>query len=352
MKQQPSSAQNHPHPHPLPEGEGTRGPLGLLTVLLLLGCASLAHAQTFSRLTQDTWNGTDLAETYDHPIIEADTHVNQPKPYSTDSGLGNQDSQIIWWDSYGQVRFNRNDQDSPFVGYRILTITTGTDDRLIKSTMDEFDGTIGLHLGTHDGWTLGTVLGAGYSSTHPFVNTTGIFGIGHATAEHPIDDKNSFLLSVDYEGNGGLLPDVPLPGFAFIHKGKELNALVGYPFSKVLYEPPGPFQFSAQYNVPYSAMADVEYRIVPHFGLYANAANFFQGFEIAGEDRTTDRQFEQMRRVEAGVRVIDQPLFDASIGIGYAFDQAFSDGYDVRDLRPIGHIGNAPYVAFVLRGTF
>jgi hypothetical protein len=91
--------------------------------------------------------------------------------------------------------------------------------------------------------------------------------------------------------------------------------------------------------------------LAPHFGLYANTANFFQGFVTASGD-ITNRQFYQMRRVEAGFRVIDNPLFDASIGIGYAFDQEFSRGFDVRNMRPIGHISNEPYIAIVLRGTF
>jgi hypothetical protein len=50
------------------------------------------------------------------------------------------------------------------------------------------------------------------------------------------------------------------------------------------------------------------------------------------------------------VRFIFDPLIDASIGIGYAFDQSFSDGYDVRSLRPVAQISNEPYIAIIVHG--
>ena len=59
-----------------------------------------------------------------------------------------------------------------------------------------------------------------------------------------------------------------------------------------------------------------------------------------------------MRRVEAGVRFIFDPWIDASLGIGYAFDQSFSTGFDVRNLTTFSRISDEPYLSLVLRGTF
>ncbi|HSV12732.1 MAG TPA: hypothetical protein VLI90_00630, partial [Tepidisphaeraceae bacterium] len=215
----------------------------------------------------------------------------------------------------------------------------------------------GLHLGQLDGWNVSTMLGAGYSSTHPFVHTTGIFGIGHLLFERPIGERDSLVLSVDYEGNGGLFPDVPQPGFAFVHRDERLDYVLGYPLSKIAWRPMPALELSANYVVPFSADVNAEYRVAKHVGVYANAANFFQGFVVARSAQNptgdiTNRQFYQMRRVETGVRLIFDPLVDASLGIGYAFDQGFSRGFDVRDLTPFSHISNEPYLALVLRGTF
>lgn len=314
----------------------------LFAVVCALACtSSMARGQSFSRILQESWNGDDLAETYDHALVENTGHVTNQ----------NADSQMFWWDSFGRVRLNNNQANSPLIAYRLLTIGAGTEESSIKATMDEIDLALGVHLGKFGNWDIGAVLGAGFSSTHPFVNSSGVYGIGHVTAERLVDESDSFLLSVDYEGNGGLLPDVPLPGFAWIRRADPVNLLIGYPLSRIHWQATQRLELALQYNVPFSADADLEYHVTPHLGLYANAANFFQGFVLASGD-STDRQFYQMRRVEVGVRIIQQPLIDASIGVGYAFDQEFSDGFDARNLEPIGQISNEPYVAFVVRGTF
>ena len=318
-----------------------------LVVALFAGHAS---AQSFSRFSLDTFDGKDLAETYDHPIFEVGGHVNS-------APQGSNESQVNWWDSFGRVRLDRNNPDAPFIPYRVLTIDAGTDSRYIRSSMYEVDSGIGLHLGEHGGWNLGTVLGAGFSTTRGFVNANGVFGIGDFTAEHKLTNGDSLVLAVDYAGNGSLLPDIPLPGFAYIHNSKMVDIMFGYPTSRVTYRPFRKLEITAAYQVPYSFDVDAEYRVVPHFGFYADTGNFFQGFVTAHQASTadgdiTDRQFYQMRRAEFGMRFIFQPLVDASIGAGYAFDQGFSRGFDIRDLQPIGHIQNEPYLAIMLRGKF
>jgi hypothetical protein len=319
---------------------------GIIFMSAFIG-VHVCRAQSFVRYTLDSWTEDDLAETFDHPIIELGGHVtNAPS-----------DTQVFSWDSFGRVRFNRHDANSPFAAYRILTIDSGLDSGVIKSTMDEFDLALGLHLGEVRGWKAGAIFGAGYSSTHPFVHTSGIFGIGHVTFERPIGAIDSLVLSLDYEGNGGLLPDVPLPGFAWMHHGAKVDSMLGFPMSHVVWRVTDPLEITLQYTVPFTADVDVEYRLARHVGLYADAGNFFQGFVVApsagaGAGDITNRQFYQMRRVEMGMRLIFGKLVDASVGVGYAFDQQFSRGLDVRDLRSVGQLSNEPYLAVVLRGRF
>jgi hypothetical protein len=315
--------------------------LGLTLLFSVFVFSNVSRAQSMSRFTLDGWEDKDLAETLDHPIIEMGGHVNNDS----------QGTQMFHWDSYGRVRINRDDPDAPFFGYRVLFIDAATHSPAIRSTMDEFDLAVGLHLGQIGDWDVSTLLGAGYSSTHPFVNSDGYFGIGHVLAEYHFDDNNSFLLSADYEGNGGLFPDVPLPGFAFIHHEKKLDTMLGYPMSTIKWRPIDKLEITAQYNVPYTAELDVEYRLSKNFGLYSDSGNFFQGF--ATRDGTLDnRQFFQMRRTELGVRYIWDPWIDASLGLGYAFDQGYSRGFDVRDLQPLTHISNEPYLGIMVRGRF
>jgi hypothetical protein len=305
--------------------------------------AVAARGQSMARVAQDAWNGNDYAILYGNPIFESSGHIG-----GTDR---NDNIEVQWSDNWGAVRLDKTNQDSPFVAYRFLIGQMNTQTPLIRSTMDDVELAAGFHLGTLAGWKISTILGAGYDSTQPFVNEKGIFGIGDITAVHPINEHNSFLLSVDYNGNNAFLQDVPLPGFAFIHHDEKLDFTLGYPDCRVVYRPVDKVIIRASYSVPYTAGIAAEYVPWQHFGFYGSAGNTMQGIVIAKQD-SIDRQFFQMRRVELGLRLIYTPLIDAGIGIGYAFDQGFSEGYDIRSLRNIAHISNEPYISLVLHGKF
>jgi len=309
--------------------------------------SSVSHAQNMGRYAIEPWFERDFVQTYDHPLIQSDGHVNGAPS----------DTSVFFWDSFGRVRTSRDDANAPWVGYRILTIDLGTDSRYVRSTMDEFDAAVGLHLGETPGRKNSTVLGAGYSSTHPFTHSSGIFGIGHLLAEKQIDDHQGLVLSVDYEGNSSFLPDVPLPGFAYVWQSPKVQAYVGYPQSKAIWKPSPKWEVSAGYTVPYTADVDVEYRAWEHVGFYANAGNFCQGVVTASRDGVpegdiTNRQFYQFKRIESGVRFIFDPWVDAAVSVGYAFDQTVSTGFDVRDMQGFAQLSNQPYIAFVIRGRF
>src|SRR5580658_6513207 len=263
--------------------------LALMAILSL--SAGGAMAQSMGRLIDEPCNGNVCYQSYDHPIIESGGHVNG------DSS----DSQVFGWDSFGRIRFNAGDQDSPFVAYHLLTLGLGTDTPAFKSQMDEMSAELGLHLGEVADWKVGVTVGGGYSSTHPFVNENGVFQIGHLTAQKPIDANDSLLLAVDYEGDSSLLPDTPLPGFAFQHRGEELNFMVGYPTSYFAWTPKWNVKIAALYEAPYTADLDLDYRMNQHYGFYGDAGNFFQGF-IRSDGDIYSRQFFQMTRVELGLR--------------------------------------------------
>lgn len=142
-----------------------------------------------------------------------------------------------------------------------------------------------------------------------------------------------------------------MPGFAFLHHDDKLDYMFGFPMSSIKWRPTDKLEITTQYNVPYTAELDVEYRVAKHFGLYSDSGNFFQGF--ATQNGTLDnRQFFQMRRTELGVRFIYDPWVDASLGLGYSFDQGYSAGFDVRDMHPLTHISNEPYIGIMVRGRF
>jgi hypothetical protein len=316
---------------------------GPILIAVVCAISVSARGQSMARVALNQWNANDYAITYGNPIFESSGHV-----HGADT---NDNVEVQWSDNWGAIRLDNHDQDSPFIAYRFLIGQMNADSPLFHSTMDDVELAAGFHLGTYAGWKVSTMLGAGYDSTHPFVNEKGIFGIGDITAVHAINDQNSLVLAVDYNGNNAFLQDVPLPGFAFVHHDKKLDFMLGYPDSNISYRPIDKLRIQASYSVPYTASIDAEYVPWQHLGFYGMVGNTMQGIVISKEN-TIDRQFFQMRRVEVGVRVLYTPLINAGIGIGYAFDQGFSEGYDIRSLRTLAHISNAPYISFVLYGKF
>ena len=65
-----------------------------------------------------------------------------------------------------------------------------------------------------------------------------------------------------------------------------------------------------------------------------------------------------MSRAELGVRYVNQHLVfdwahvDASLGVGYAFEQHVSGGFDARDTDALEDLSDVPYVSLVFRGRF
>ncbi len=306
---------------------------------LSIGLAQSAMGQSLSRFAQLPWIPGDFTSTYDNPVFEPAGHV---------SGSNNSE-RVQFWDSFGRVRINKNDPNSPFFAYRVFTSNLNSDSTVIRSTMDEFDLAVGMHWGQIADWRISTITGVGYSSTQPFVNEKGLFGIGSITAEHSVGDNDAVLLSVDYAGNDGLLPDVPLPGFAWMHHDEHWEVMLGFPVDRVIWQPIPKVKIMAEYQVPFTGRFEAEYLPWEHYGFYVGASNWMQGIVIAKED-SIDRQFLQMRRVEAGLRVVFNPLVDVGVGVGYAFDQTISEGYDVRSLRGLAHLSNEPYLTLEIHG--
>src|SRR5450755_2577734 len=137
-------------------------PLVIAAIVLMV--SQFAFSQSFARMTAEPWHGTDFVSTYDHPIFENTGHLKNTTA----------DAQMDFWDSFGRVRFDKQDPDSPFIAYRAYTSNLSTDSQLVHQTMDEFDLGLGLHWGTVGDWKIDSMLGAGYGSTRPFVNANGI----------------------------------------------------------------------------------------------------------------------------------------------------------------------------------
>jgi hypothetical protein len=326
----------------------TRLPFAAALSVLLL--SHPARAQTDPRIVTTPWPTAETwGETHDDLLYQDQADVK--------GGRGG-DAQIFWWDSVGRFRLGAADPHAPVLGYRYVTINFDTNSRVLPDTLDEVSLAAALHVGELSGGDLSVLLGAGYSGDNPFADSEGVFGLAHLLWTRQLNDTDTLVLSLDYNGVAALYPDAPLPGFEYVHSDGPLRLEVGFPRSAITWAPEtGALSFEAAYAVPYSADVTVHYRVADGVGLFARYANFYNAFRLDDEPQT-NRLFFQMSRAEVGVRyvnphlVFDWAYVDASLSVGYAFGQNVSGGFDVRETHPLAEVSDVPYVGFVIRGRF
>lgn len=267
------------------------------------------------------------------------------------------DIDIFYWDSQGRVKFDKADPDPAFtLGYRVLTMDVGASDTpAINGELNDLAIAAALRLGGDDAadeaweWTL--TAGVGTANDGHFSNGDAVYGIGGINAAHTIDPDSSLNIGVSYHGNRTFLPDVPLPYAVYRHRVDEKLAYsVGVPTSGIVWRPVEPLVLRAEYTVPFNLAGSAEYSFSENVGVFAEYRRTLDAFYI--DDRENTRLFYDFSRVSTGVHLTWQPLIDARIGIGYAFDQDFSTGFDVRGLDTVAEPSDEVLFFFTLQGTF
>jgi hypothetical protein len=326
-----------------------RLPLFVPAVACVFALTLSARAQTDTRMLLAPWPEKAWGETLDHIVYQFNRSDIRDDP---------DDAQVFWWDSIGRFRLDPARDDGLHLGYRYVTMDFDTKSNRIPNHLDEVSVAAGFRLGELAGGRVSAILGAGWSGDNPFADPGGIFGIGHLLWDKKLNPRDDLVLSLDYNGVSSLLPDVPLPGFAFVRKQNDsLTWQAGFPRSSFTWNFAPDWSLDAAYEIPYTADATVQYRLSKHWALFTQAANFFEGFRL-DDQPSTHRTFFQMSRAETGIRYINEDFvfkgmyFDAALSVGYAFNQSFSTGHDVRDLDHQADLSDEPFIGIILRGRF
>lgn len=319
----------------------------LVAAFIALGAARSLQAQTTAYLSLGAWDDGKFGETRDKALYQEQGHVK---------GEDDRGAQVFWWDSTGRFRFDTHDPNAFTLGYHYLTINFDTNSRTVPDTLDDLSLAAGIHLGQFGDWKTSAVVGLGYASDNLFADAVGLYGIAHLLFEKPLNANDSLVLGAFYDGNSGLFPDVPLPEFAYRHRGEGLDYCFGFPASQLRWTILPQLSLQANYTVPYSGDVTLEYAFAHGLSVFGNYTNAFSAFYIAHDERE-NRLFYEMQRVELGVRYQNPDIFhgialDAALVVGYAFDQQLSRGFDVRDLDSFAELSDEPYIGIVLVGTY
>lgn len=309
-------------------------------VLLMLG-ALPARAQTSSALILVPWGADDRVE------VANSTWFG----YDGNAGNGGADVDLFGLSSIGRVRPSTEHADWA-VGFKYRHLGIDTADAALPERLIDQAVAGGFKMGTIDRWEWGFVAGLGYAGNAPYNDGDAWYAVGSLAASTKLDHGATLTLLLDYDGNRNVLPDVPLPGFAYAHQFNDtLRYTVGLPINSVAWTPDDRWTVRGLWVIPFGFGVDVDYRLTDDWTLFGGYNSQTTGYHIQGDDENRRLFFEQ-RRIEIGARWKVGAAADLAGAVGYAFDQSFERGYDLRDTDTIRDLSDEPYFRLALNFRF
>jgi hypothetical protein len=296
--------------------------------------------------TQDdslmAWADSQNAQIFNDGFLEAPSHVRN------DSS----NAEVGWWDTSGRLRLMDTGEYSPTLAYESFYMNLNTHSPLLPHQLNDEAVSLGTPIGQFGAWGVSIALGAGYAGNSPYNDPSAIYGLAQITALDKISPEDSLYVSLNYNGNRTLMPDVPLPSVEFEHDGSTLQWTVGLPYESFNWQATSQLKISGEYDFITDGFADVDYAILQWLHLYTRFASDSWVFHTSYYN-SDQRLFVNICRVEGGFRLYGFKNFlSIQMAGGYAFNQEFGQGFDDRDERNFAQIANAPYADIQLQLNF
>lgn len=240
------------------------------------------------------------------------------------------------WESDARLRLEPENPDSIVLGHSIDYFDTG------GSVVDSVDhsAVVGLPIGQHDEWQFHLLAGAGWAGNRVYENTQAIYGLATVMATKPLDESASLTLMLIYDGNRGLLNDIPLPGIAYQRTvGDTWRYTVGFPRTTIVWTPDVLWTITAQYMAPLEGFVDVDYEIIENWHIFGRYENKFWSLHLHDSDHQS--VLVEERRAEGGVRWQMCENAQLYVAGGYSFDTKQQIGYDLLDATWVGGVTDA-----------
>ncbi len=303
--------------------------------LAVLGITSWARASSYETQYESlsSWTGNQWFESWNDTFLENGSYIrNDSSP-----------AQIGWVHDGGRIRLANTGRYSPTIAYNSLWMPLNTNGRLLPRQLDSQSMSFGTPVGRIGKLGIGVSFGAGYAGSTPYNDPSSIYGMALITTQYKFNPRDRLLVSLDYNGNRGFMPDVPLPSIEYAHVSRKFTLIAGFPEIGLDWRPMPRLRLMLHYYIYDDGKARIRYALFPWMHLYSQFSASSWSFHV---DRynSDQRLFFTMSRVEAGIKLIDfSHHAKLTLGGGYAFNQAFSQGFDGRDESPVGQIANALY---------
>jgi hypothetical protein len=269
----------------------------------------------------------------------------------------NADFDLRVYEARGRYRLGDEESGSPSVGFRVKYLDIHSDDAALPPRLVDQAVGVGMGIGYFDAfgqmWQVGFTAGIGYAGNNPFADGDAVYFLGNLVAKAELDEKSELRLILNFDGNRGIFPDIPLPAIAYTRQLSDaLQLTVGFPYSGLRWQIDDRLRFTAQYFFPLDGDAELAYQVHDDWTLFVGYESSYDPFWINGVENR--RLFFKQRRVEAGVRWSPgaMPAAEFTVAGGYAFDQKFESGWDVRDTDTIARVDGMPYARLALSIEF
>lgn len=310
-----------------------------LAVAIILSIQVSLHAQTGPALMLKPWEKDQKLELSFDAFIFADGN--------TDSAA-NDSFDLTIYEADGRAQVNVVGDRPLTFGFDLLHLDIRSTDPLLPQRLTDTRVAVGYDFGECcDGeWNLSGTLGIGYAGDAAFGDSGAWFLLADVILTKQIDDRSTLQLVFNYDGNRSFLPDVPLPSFLYTHRLTDTFTFgVGFPYNLIIWKPADKWTVEANYWFPLTLNATVSYEVCDAATIFARFENSYRGFHIEG-DGDDDRIFFQQRRIEGGVHVTPCANMQLTAAIGYAFDQSFEFGWDVRNTNNVQDVDSEPFIRF------
>jgi hypothetical protein len=262
-----------------------------------------------------------------------------------DSGhtSNDEDFQMNILEYQGRVR-EHHEPFLPRLGWDVTYLNLNTDDPRLQQDLIDVSVAAAMDLGTHGGWQFAVAAGVGYAGNSPFGEGDAWYPMATLRIDRRLNEKSDLALIIDYDANRSIYPDIPLPGFAYVHRySPQLTYVLGVPVSSLTWRPDKPWKINFSWTLLDNMDASVHYELSPKWQLFTELAHRSDAFTIDGLSGD-DRLLFQERRAEVGVQWQPWEHTRLRVGAGYSYGGEFSTGFDQRDSDLVADISDEPYV--------
>jgi hypothetical protein len=266
-----------------------------------------------------------------------------------DTDQTSMDVRLSRYQTAGRWRLDPSDTLSPTLAINAHRLNIHSSDPALPERLVDVSVAGAMVFNVDQDTTLQAILGGGYAGDNAFGDGSAYYGLAGLIATRQLGDDRGYKLSLDYNGNRTIYPDVPLPGFLYFDRlNEQTTYTIGFPYGSITWKPNDRTTLHAIAYYSATANAIIEYQLSKPWSIYGSYESSQNAYKV-DSDRSDRRLIFAQERIEGGVvwrgRQGDSfPGVEVRVAGGYAFDQEFTRGWDTRSDDTVRDISDEPYV--------